>query len=105
MSAAHVSAAWAYRLPPTPKLLLIALADLADDRGNCSPTIAALAECIGVRVIAIHGALRQLDAAGLVHIERRSDFVNIYSLQLPRARCLVNSGSGEVTTSRRIPCL
>src|SRR5664279_2074575 len=30
--------AWAVRLPPTPKLVLMALADEADDRGFCFPS-------------------------------------------------------------------
>jgi len=35
--------AWRQGLPPTPKLVLMALADAADDHGVCWPSVTTLA--------------------------------------------------------------
>ena len=40
--------AWQQLLKPVPKLVLMALADAADDEGVCWPSVATLASKVGV---------------------------------------------------------
>ena len=45
--------AWQQRLPPTPKLILMALADAANDAGVCWPSIPTVASkcCVSIRTV------------------------------------------------------
>lgn len=63
--------AWEQSLPPTSKLLLMALADIADDAGACWPRIRTLALkcCISERTV--QRTLKQFEALDLLEIKPR----------------------------------
>lgn len=65
-----MSACWPLRLPPTPKAVLISLADNANDHGECWPSIPTICErtCMGERTV--HGAIKWLEGAGLLFADR-----------------------------------
>ena len=63
--------AWAQNLPSTHKLVLLALADLADAAGQCSPNISSLAVLCNVSTRTIRRALRDLEADSLLTAQTR----------------------------------
>lgn len=103
MSSAYVSLAWSAQLPPTPKLVLHALADLADDTGSCMPRIAHLAERVGVlshavhAVHAVHAALTRLEREGVLCIKRRPGLASLYRLYLPLGRQSARAGAASLS--------
>ena len=60
--------AWAVGLPSSEKLVLLALADCANDEGRCWPGLASLCHKTGMCKRTLQEALRKLDSAG--HITR-----------------------------------
>lgn len=66
-----MAACWPLAMPPTPKAVLISLADQANDHGGCWPSIETLCArtCLGER--AVRNALRWLEAAGALTVEQR----------------------------------
>lgn len=66
-----MAACWPLQLPPTPKAVLISLADQANDQGGCWPALQTICErtCLGER--AVRNALRWLEQAGLLTCEAR----------------------------------
>ena len=63
--------AWSISLPPTSKLVLMALADIADDRGICWPSHPALAAKCSLTDRTVRRVLRVLQTQDLVFIEPR----------------------------------
>lgn len=63
--------AWAAHLTPSAKLVLMALADNADDKGVCWPSVRLLAKkcCLSEREI--RRILEQLKSGGYVRISKR----------------------------------
>lgn len=61
---------WPLQMPPTPKSVLISLADNANDQGHCWPSIATIAErtCFSER--AVQGAIKWLQEYGLLTADR-----------------------------------
>lgn len=57
-------------VPPTQKLILLALADHADDQGRCYPSISRLCRRTGLKERAIQSNLKALEIAGLISIVR-----------------------------------
>ena len=70
MSTTIMAACWPLQMPPTPKAVLISLADNANDHGECWPSIPKIAErtCFSER--AVHAAIRWLEEAGVVAADR-----------------------------------
>lgn len=67
MSVQALSRAWDTRgLRPTDKLTLLLLADIADDRDRCEPSLAWIAANIGSTERVVASALKRLVAAGLL---------------------------------------
>lgn len=64
---------WAWTVPATPtqKLVLLKLADNANDDGMCWPSKRYMTEHTGLSASAIKDAIRSLEEAGHVRIERR----------------------------------
>lgn len=62
---------WRQALPPTPKLVLMSLADAADDQGVCWPSVATIACkcCISTRTV--RRIMQELAAASLLSRESR----------------------------------
>jgi hypothetical protein len=68
MSVGIMTAAWTVDLHPGDKLVLLALADCANDEGHCWPGLASLCRKTGKCKRSLQEALRVLDKAG--HITR-----------------------------------
>lgn len=66
---------WAWRQPlkQGPKLVLLALADYANDDGVCWPGVDALVEKTSMSRSAVIEAIKALTEAGLVAVEKRAD--------------------------------
>lgn len=64
MSIAIMSAAWALEVSATDKIVLLALADHANDQGYCWPGNASLCKKCGLSERAVRNAIRTLEAAG-----------------------------------------
>ena len=63
--------AWELSLPPTQKLLLLALADNADDSGACWPSLKSLASKCEVTSRTIQRAIKEFEACGLLAVTSR----------------------------------
>jgi hypothetical protein len=62
---------WEKELPPSRKLVLMALADIADDRGYSFPAVPTLAVKVCMDERSVQRALRKLKGEKLLSIERR----------------------------------
>ncbi|AOJ07610.1 helix-turn-helix domain-containing protein [Burkholderia mayonis] len=85
MSFEHLNRAMREQFPPTAKVILIFLARLADEQGNCDPSIDAIAEFAGVTRVTVSSTLRMLEEAGALRITRRPGHPSAYRLTLGRA--------------------
>lgn len=63
--------AWGQNLPSTHKLVLLALAHLADAAGLCSPSISSLAALCSVSTRTVRRVLRELEADSLLTAQAR----------------------------------
>ena len=63
--------AWDQRLPPNAKLILMALADSADDAGECWPRLRTLASKCCVSERTVQRALQQFESTGLLSVKHR----------------------------------
>lgn len=70
MSVRVMTAAWAADLPAGDKLVLLALADCANDEGHCWPGIASLCRKTGKSERSLQGALIALEQAGQITREQ-----------------------------------
>ncbi len=63
--------AWGLSLPPTQKLLLLALADNADDAGACWPSLKSLAAKCEVTPRTIQRTIKEFEDGGLIAVTSR----------------------------------
>jgi len=70
MSLTHMAAAWQSSLPPTDRLVLLALADWADKAGRCWPSVPQLAVKTGIHERTVRLAILRLESGG--YLQRRS---------------------------------
>lgn len=70
MSTAVMSACWGLQMPPTPKAVLISLADNANDHGECWPSISTICQRTCLGKTAVIEAIKWLEAAGLLLADR-----------------------------------
>jgi predicted transcriptional regulator len=92
MSIEASSWAWRLKIPPTEKVVLLAIADHADHEGRCWPGMEGLAEKAGVHRVTVAKVVKRLEDKGLLKVERRHGSVegagrggsrsNIYRLQM-----------------------
>ncbi|WP_053069662.1 helix-turn-helix domain-containing protein [Xanthomonas sp. NCPPB 1128] len=70
MSTTIMAACWPMQMAPTPKAVLISLADNANDQGECWPSIPKICErtCFSERTV--HAAIKWLEDIGLVVADR-----------------------------------
>lgn len=72
MSVHIVSQVWSLSLPPVQKLVLLKMADCANDEGgNAFPSVARVAAECGVSDRTVQRTLRELEAAGYIAVSRR----------------------------------
>lgn len=81
---------WGLALPPTPKLILMALADEADDDGNCWPSIKRIARKACVSDRTVRRTLKEYGDGGLLRVSVRTrndggQSSNRYTLSLGQA--------------------
>jgi hypothetical protein len=118
---------WAWRqvLKPVSKLVLMALADAADDKGVCWPSISTVAAKCNISTRTVRRSIQLLVARGLVVVEQRyrtdgSFSSNLYRLQLqggdkmspapvshdstsgPRSQCPPDASVIPITTNRTV---
>jgi hypothetical protein len=83
MSLRLMSAAWAANLPSTPKLVLLALADNANDEGNCAPSIKTIMGKCSLSERAIFTNINLLEKGGFLLRQSRQFKSNIYTITPP----------------------
>lgn len=66
MSVRIMAAIWETALEPTDKLVILALADCANDEGLCWPSIATVARKSGVSERSVQRAIRKAEGAGIL---------------------------------------
>jgi hypothetical protein len=86
MSTAIMGLCWPMQMPPTPKAVLISLADQANDHGSCWPSMSGIAERTCFGRTAVIEAIKWLEEAGLLSIEKNGGRTNRYQLDLNRLR-------------------
>ena len=69
MSIRAMTWAWTAALSPTPKLVLMALADIADDHGLCWPSVKALARKCSLSERSVQRVLHSLQSKELLSVE------------------------------------
>ena len=86
MSVRVMTAVWALSLPDSEKLVLLALADCANDEGGCWPSMRTLATKCSKSDRTIQGAIKALAQAG--HLTRNETIGKGCSYVVhPRSRC------------------
>lgn len=70
MSTSVMAACWPLQMPPTPKAVLISLADNANDQGDCWPSLARICERTCFGKTAVIQAIQWLEEHGLVEANR-----------------------------------
>lgn len=94
MSVRVMTAVWALDLPDSQKIVLLALADCANDEGHCWPSMASLSKKCSKSARTIQGVIKDLVAAGHVtRDERPGKGVNY----------LVHPRSGPSQTTTKTP--
>lgn len=63
--------AWGQALPPSPKLILMALADASDDAGDCWPKVKTIAKKCCVSERTVQRAMKDFIASGLLEMTHR----------------------------------
>lgn len=96
--------AWTIALPPSLKLVLMALADMADDDGVCWPAVRWLAHKCTMTERTVQRTLATLQAHELVAVEPRfhangSRSSNRYRLALNGAPDILSGSPGNATTT------
>ncbi len=66
-----MSWAWEQKLPPGSKVILLALADAANEESRCWPKVKTIAKKCGVSGRTVQRVLRDFEASGLVSVTRR----------------------------------
>jgi hypothetical protein len=74
--------AWEQPCPATQKLVLVALADHADNQGSCYPSIGRVAVRCGLSRRAVQKAIRGLATTSLLTIQEHSGSRHTYALNL-----------------------
>jgi pyruvate/2-oxoglutarate dehydrogenase complex dihydrolipoamide acyltransferase (E2) component len=80
MSITIMTQAWLADIPSGRKLVLLSLADNANDRGECYPSVDAVAARCGLSVRAVQGHIADLEKTGMVSRENRHGRSNLFTL-------------------------
>ncbi len=86
MSTMVMGLCWPLQMPPTPKAVLISIADQANDHGVCWPSLPGICERTCFKRTAVIEALAWLEQAGFISIERIDGRNNRYTCNLTRLR-------------------
>lgn len=77
-----MSACWPLKMPPSPKAVLISLADNANDAGVCWPSIGKICERTCLGRTAVIEAIKWLERAGLLTADRTNGRHTTYQIEL-----------------------
>lgn len=80
MSIALMSQVWPLDIPSTEKLVLLALADNANDDGECWPSIGTIADKTALSERTVHYAIKRLAQSGHLLIKNRFGCSNLFTL-------------------------
>lgn len=80
MSNAFLSACRVVSVSPSAKAVLMCMADYADGGGRCWPSIAAIGEWTCLGKTAINSAIKSLEGAGLIQVDRSNGRHNRYQV-------------------------
>jgi hypothetical protein len=75
-----MTACWELEIPATQKLVLVALADMANDAGICWPSVPLLVKRTGLSERAVQGAFKWLDSVQVVSIKRERGKANTFTV-------------------------
>lgn len=92
MSIALMSRVWSLPLPSTPKLVLLSLADQANDAGYCWPSIATICTRTSLGKTTVLENMRWLEEGRFLTVHRRAGVNNTYTLT-------VEAGIAQLETS------
>ncbi len=73
-----MAACWPLQMPPTPKAVLISLADNANDQGHCWPSLTTIAERTCFGRTAVIEAIKWLESHGAVAADRSDRYRTTY---------------------------
>jgi hypothetical protein len=98
-----MAACWPLQMPPTPKSVLLSLADNANDHGECWPSIATIATrtCFSER--AVQRAIAWLEAEGLLSADRSNGRHTRYTLTPPSLVVMPANPRQRVTPVTKSP--
>lgn len=82
MSVAVSAVCWRVQLPAGEKLVLLCLADFADDDGTCWPGIEVLAERTGLTERSVRSHLKRLEDCALLERQRRVGQSAVYRISV-----------------------
>jgi DNA-binding transcriptional ArsR family regulator len=105
MNESAIGWAWRQSAASTEKLVLLALASVADSNGAATPTIATLASMCGVTRRSVQRTLRKLLGAGLVRSEARrredrSTMSNRYRVAVAPAQTVATPNETRESTAQ-----
>jgi hypothetical protein len=99
--------AWTVALPPAPKLVLMALADEANDHGYCIPTHGEIAQKCSINERSVRRMIGLLCAEGYVVVKQRfhnrARMSNGYQLVVGHPRTNCPGGPGTAVQGDRTP--
>lgn len=78
MSTVIMAQCWPLQMPPTPKAVLISLADNANDHGHCWPSLTTIAERTCFGRTAVIEAIKWLEANGALKADRSDRYRTTY---------------------------
>jgi len=73
---------WAIPMPATDKLVLLALAHYADDKGQCWPSLDKLGKDTGLHPKSVSRCIRRLKKRKLIETKRRMNSSSIVLLKI-----------------------
>lgn len=87
MSVRFVNLAFDAELAPTPRFVLVALAEHADDAGQCYPSVARLARRTGLSKRSVQNSIKRLRVAGYLDVNPNAGKrgTNFYQLHVTSA--------------------
>ena len=73
---------WAIPMPATDKLVLLALANCADDNGQCWPSLDKLGKDTGLHPKSVSRCIRRLKKRKLIETKRRMNSSSVILLKI-----------------------
>ncbi len=93
-----MTAVWRLHLSAFDKLVLLSLADIADDQGRCYPSIMTLAEKCGMVDRSVRRSIERLEGIGRLRREMRSGRSTVYHITPDTESPLTQSQSCQKVT-------